>query len=141
MLLSSPNLLTVCFLQKSGIPWAFIGSCLKGHFAWGWSHLEHTRTHSYIALLVGNSSYKLHCITRSVLLQPNITNLKDSFQFIFLSFSLIHDSTSYFQVSTILQQHSIELCEPQLDVSIFNMEKNKLAKENMKNRVSSLVYC
>ncbi|XP_021925034.1 dynein regulatory complex subunit 7 isoform X2 [Zootermopsis nevadensis] len=38
------------------------------------------------------------------------------------------------EVSTILQQRSIELCEPQLDVSIFNMEKNELAKENMKNR-------
>jgi hypothetical protein len=43
---------------------------------------------------------------------------------------------AYFQVSTILQQRSTELCEPQLEVSIFNLERNQLAKERMEARVS-----
>jgi hypothetical protein len=58
-----------------------------------------------------------------------------------MAFSLIYDSSFYFQVSKILQQCSIELCEPHLEVSIFNMDKNEEAKEGIKNRVSLLVYC
>ncbi|GFG37844.1 hypothetical protein Cfor_03154 [Coptotermes formosanus] len=38
------------------------------------------------------------------------------------------------EVSTILQQRSTELCTPKLKVSIFNVERNELAKEGMKDR-------
>jgi len=48
----------------------------------------------------------------------------------------IHDSPFQFQVSTILQQCSVELCTPQLKVSVFDTKGNELAKEGMKARVS-----
>lgn len=70
--------------------------------------------------------------------QPKINGLKHSlFQQNFLSFTLYSCKLFLMQVSTILQQRSSELCTPQLKVSIFNMERNELAKEGMEARVSS----